>query len=205
MQSFCYLVLTVSRQDSPTTISYLSSYPATPNLSREPSEIRRDINNTSVKPLNDGYRISNRRFRQLTPLELKSNINLSITVNDNADGLVNHAYSTDSLYDPISKDDVKPSASLSAPATDIKSIRSQQLNDTSLVPSALPNVSISQIPSRTALESLRHMWSVSCKLMRNTRYVCIVIANLFEGILIKGTSKILFNLINRILSEYNFI
>ena len=176
-----------TRTDSPTTISYLSSYPTTPSLSREPSETIRDPKNLSLKPPNNGYHVSNRKFRQLTPLELKPKIDPSITVNDTADGLINHAYSTDSLYDQIPTANIRPSA------TNDKSIDPQQLNNTDLAPSAPSNISNSQIPSPTTLESLRHMWSVSCKLIKNTRYVCIVIANLFEGILIKGKLKILLN------------
>lgn len=41
----------------------------------------------------------------------------------------------------------------------------------------------------TVAENFRHMWSVIRDLLKNTRYLCIIVANLFEGILIKGTAR----------------
>ena len=164
--------------------------------------MHRQSKNPPLKVLADGHHLSNRRFRQLSPLEIKPKIEPSMKLNDTEDGFVNRAYSTDVLYNQILRTDLKPSTPLVTPIDHGDSMSPQQLDTINATPSiTLPNLSSSQKPAGTALESLRQMWSVSCKLMKNTRFVCVVIANLFEGILIKGKSKILLDIINSVVKR----
>ena len=69
-------------------------------------------------------------------------------------GIINHAFSTDSLYNQLP------------------------------TPSATPSV-----PQQTRNENWRTLCSIIRELMKNTRYIFIVIANLFEGILLKGKNS----------------
>jgi hypothetical protein len=180
------LDLTIVREESPTSTSILSSYPSTPALHGNSSELDSDSKNQSentlpvLRPLSDEYHLSNRKFRQLSPLEQKSTVNASLTVDNTTEGFINHAYSTESLYNQLPTTDSTLSPPPPLTATD------------STPPSSTTSVSPSpQILPRTLSENFRHMCSVICVLMKNTRFVCIVIANLFEGILIKGKSCIL--------------
>lgn len=170
-----YLDLSINRQESPTSISYVSSCPPTPALIRESSETDGDVKKaldnptSSMKLDNREYRLSNRKFRQLAPLEHKPSTNSLLTVENTPEGCINHAYSSDTPYNPpVTSSSISdslqssPSVSMSAPSTN------------------------ESLPSQTTRESIKHMWSVIVELMKNTRYVFIIIANLFEGILIKG-------------------
>jgi hypothetical protein len=167
-----------------TSISMLSSCSPTPALSKDLSGLDSDSKNqskdvaTSLRPPSDEYRLSNRKFRQLSPLLEKSASNASLTVN-NTEGFINPAYSTESLHNQLPDTDSTPSA----PPPTITT------NSTSLTPPSTTTVSPNpQIPQRTISERLRQMWFLIRELMKNTRYVCIVIAGLSEGILIKGKS-----------------
>jgi len=184
------LDLTIVREESPTSTSILSSYPSTPALHGNSSELDSDLKNQSentlptLRPLSDEYHLSNRKFRQLSPLEQKPIVNASLTVDNTTEGFINHAYSTESLYNQLPTTDSTLSP-LPPPLTATDSTPSAP-------PSSTTTVSPSpQILPRTLSENFRHMCSVICVLMKNTRFVCIVIANLFEGILIKGKSCIL--------------
>ncbi|CAF0810350.1 unnamed protein product [Rotaria sp. Silwood1] len=168
------------REDSATSISMLSSCPQTPALYNNSSELNSDSKSPfenslpSLKPLVNEYRLSNRRLRQLSPLEQNSTKNSLLTIKNTAESFINHAYSTESIYNQTPDTD-----SIPVPLTTTDSISS--------VPSSTTTVSsASQIPKRTISQNLKHMCSVIGQLMKNTRYICIIIANLFEGILIKG-------------------
>jgi hypothetical protein len=195
------------REESPTCISTLSSCTPTPALSREASDIQGDTKNQSEnsvppsKQLNYEYRLSNRKFRQLSPLEQKPTGDSSLTVDNTTEGFINHAYSTESLYNQLPNADSVLTSPLPITASD--SILPPQLTTTDSIPYAPTSsttTTSSPIPPQTILESFRHMCSLIFKLMKNTRFVFIIIANLFEGILIKGKPSILFYLI-----EINFI
>jgi len=80
-------------------------------------------------------------------------------------GVVNHAFSTDTLYNQL-------------PTTDSKRSTTTMSQDP-------PN------SRRNIRENWREMISAICQLVKNTRYVFIVIANLFEGILLKGRFLVL--------------
>ena len=149
-----------------------------------------------MRQLNNEYRLSNRRFRQLSPLGDKSTGNPPATTENTTEGYINHAYSTNSLYDQLANADSAPSA----PDLTLQS-QLPVADSTPAVPSSstatatTTDLSNSRIPNQTMKESFHHMCSLICKLMKNTRYVCIIIANLFEGILIKGKLFILLYLI----------
>ena len=82
----------------------------------------------------------------------------STTSNGGTEGVVNHAFSTETL----SNGDVSPST-----------------------------MSMSPDSPRNIRENCKNLCSVCCQLMKNPRYVFIVIVNLFEGILVKGTRGLL--------------
>jgi hypothetical protein len=226
-----YLDLTIVRTESQTSISMLSC-PPTPGLNRETSELdsdsKKQSKNTllSLKPLNNEYRLSNRKFRQLSPLEQQPTSTASLTVDNTTEGFINHAYLIESLYNQLSTTDSTaappPIDSDSAPilpsidsdsAPPLPSIdndsppplpsidndsappplpTSTGTDSTSSAPSSMTTGSPSPpILKLTIAQNARHMWSVICILMKNTRYIFIIIASLFEGILIKGRSCIL--------------
>ncbi|CAF5095064.1 unnamed protein product, partial [Rotaria sp. Silwood1] len=87
------------REDSATSISMLSSCPQTPALYNNSSELNSDSKSQfenslpSLKPLVDEYRLSNRRLRQLSPLEQNSTKNSLLTIKNTAESFINHAYS----------------------------------------------------------------------------------------------------------------
>ncbi|CAF2722597.1 unnamed protein product [Rotaria sp. Silwood2] len=168
------------REDSATSISMLSSCPPTPVLHHDSPELNSNSKSQfenslpSLKPLVNEYRLSHRRLRQLSPLEQNSTTNSSLNIKNTTESFVNHAYSMDLVYNQMVNTDSIP-VPLSA------------TNSTSSIPSSTITVSSSTpIPKRTISESFKHMCSVIGELMKNTRYICIIIANLFEGILIKG-------------------
>jgi hypothetical protein len=177
---------TIVREDSATNISILSSCPPTPALyvdSAEPqSDLEKQSENTgsSLKPLDNGYRLSNRKFRQLAPLEEKPATDSSLTVDSTKEGFINHAYSNESLFNQASTAD----STLPPPLLTTTESR--------LVPSS----TTPQMRPRTTAENLRQMFSVIGELLRNTRYVCVIIASLVEGVLIKGKSFILLYVTN---------
>ncbi|CAF2415771.1 unnamed protein product [Rotaria sp. Silwood2] len=84
----------------------------------------------------------------------------SATDNNTSNGIINHAFSTDTLYN--------------------------QLPTTNSVPSATTISENPLVQQQTNNEDLENMCFVISKLMKNMRYIFIIIANLFEGILIKG-------------------
>jgi len=182
-----------------TSISMLSSCSPTPALSKDLSGLDSDSKNqskdvaTSLRPPTDEYRLSNRKFRQLSPLLEKSASNASLTVN-NTEGFINPAYSTESLHNQLPDTDSTPSAPPPTITTNSTSFApppapSVDTDPTPLRPRSTTTVSPNpQIPQRTISERLRQMWFLIRELMKNTRYVCIVIAGLSEGILIKGKS-----------------
>jgi hypothetical protein len=88
------------------------------------------------------------------------NQNQSSIDNSTTNGIINHAFSTDTLYNQLPTTDSVPS--------------------TTTIPQ---NPSVQQ---QTMKEIWRNIFFVICQLMKNTRYIFIVIANLFEGILLKG-------------------
>jgi MFS family permease len=85
-------------------------------------------------------------------LKNQSSINNSTT-----NGNINHAFSTDTLYNQL-------------PITD----------STTTIPQNQP------VQQQRAYENWRDILFVICQLMKNVRFIFIVIINLFEGILIKG-------------------
>ncbi len=212
-----HLDLTIVREESQTSLSMLSC-PPTPALNRETSELDSDSKNQSkntplsLKPLNNEYRLSNRKFRQLSPLEQQTTPTASLTVDNTTEGFINHAYLIESLYNQLSTTDstASPPPIDSDSAPPLPSIDSDSApplpsidNDsaaaapppplpTSSAPSSMTTGSPSPpILQLTIAQNARHMWSVICILMKNTRYIFIIIASLFEGILIKGRSCIL--------------
>ena len=88
-------------------------------------------------------------------------------------GVINHAYSTDTLYNQL-------------PIVD----------SASSVATISPNPPVQQ---QTRRQILKQMGSIICELMRNTRYIFIVIANLFEGILLKGKVIFIFIIILKLI------
>jgi hypothetical protein len=104
----------------------------------------------------------------------------SLTVGTPTEGILNHGYSNDSIFNQSATTDLT-----SAPVP---------LAGTDSTPSASSTTTVSStspIPKPSILENFKHMCSVIGELLKNTRYICIIIANLFEGILIKGKSWIL--------------
>jgi len=215
-----HLDLEIDREGSLTSISMLSC-PPTPGLNRETSELDPDSKNqskntpSSLKPLNNEYRLSNRKFRQLSPLEQQPTSTASLTVENTTEGFINHAYLIESLYNQVPPTD---SAATPSPLIDTDSAAATPPIDTDSAATPAPPIDTDsaaaappppstgtdstplstttgspspQIPQRTIAENARHMWSVICELMKNTRYVFIIIASLFEGILIKGRPCIL--------------
>jgi hypothetical protein len=160
-------------------VSALSSCPPTPVPFDDSFESNPDLKNQSeniipsLKPITSEYRLSNRKFRQLNPLEQKPIINSSLTVDNTTEGHINHAYSTESLPNQL-------------PTLDLPSSTPSIVDDST---SAI--VPIHQISQQTVSENFKQMCAVIRELMKNSRYVCIIIANLFEGILIKGKACIL--------------
>lgn len=185
--------MTISREESPTSISMISSFPGASSLTRESSELDDDKTIPPINLNNSEYRLSNRRFRQLSPLEHKPSTNSLLTVENKPEGFVNHAYSSDSFYNQLTPTNSVPITS---------STTSNSLQSLPSVSTSPPSTNGS-LPRHTIRENIKHMWSVTMELMKNTRFVCIIIANLFEGILIKGKSsrlccskKILISIIN---------
>ncbi|CAF0929996.1 unnamed protein product [Rotaria sordida] len=80
--------------------------------------------------------------------------------NNTRNGVINHAFSTDMLYN--------------------------QLPITNSAPSTTTTSASPFVQQQTNKENLRNMCFGIFKLLKNMRYVFIVIANLFEGILLKG-------------------
>jgi len=142
------------------------------------TDLKNQSENTvpSSKPLPSEYRLSNRKFRQSSPLEHKPIEDSLPVMGNTTEGHINHAYSTESLTNQW-------------PTIDVMSSPPQPLSTDDDFTAAI--VPIPEIPQRTICENFRHMWSVIFILMKNTRYVFIIIANLFEGILIKGKTCIL--------------
>ncbi|CAF1289550.1 unnamed protein product [Rotaria sordida] len=176
------------RENSATSISMLSSCPQTPALNNDSSELNSDSKNQfentlpSLKPLINEYRLSNRKLRQLSPLEHNSTTNLSLNMKNTKESYINHAYSMESVYNQMPITD-----SIPLPSTTTNSISPVPSSSTTTTTTTTTTVSSSpQIPKRTISQNLKHMCSVIGELMKNTRYICIIIANLFEGILIKG-------------------
>ena len=170
--NFVCLDLAIQRQDSPTSISMLSSCPPTPvNHTPSSNSLSNDTNPSetslpALKPLASDYILSNRRVQQLRPLESRPTSASSLGINTVNGGVINHGFSTESLPVQMSPADMTPST---------------------LTPtlSTVTESSTSTI-ERTLAENCRQMCSVIRDLLTNTRYVAIIIASLFEGILIKG-------------------
>ncbi|CAF0803282.1 unnamed protein product [Adineta steineri] len=147
--------LSISRQDSQTTISILSSRPPTPAVFKHGSESVTNLKTSSenilppLEPPFTEYRLSHRK---LSPLEKNS-----LAVNEKTEGVINHAYSTESMPN--------------------------QLPTTAPTFNVIPT--LEALP-KTVSENLREMCAVIRELMKNTRYVFITIAFLSEGILISG-------------------
>ncbi|CAF0760121.1 unnamed protein product [Adineta steineri] len=147
--------LSISRQDSQTTISILSSRPPTPAVFTRGSESVTNLKNSSentlppLEPPFTEYRLSHRK---LSPLQQKS-----LTVNEKTEGVINHAYSTESMPN--------------------------QLPTTAPTSNVIPT--LEALP-KTVSENLREMCAVIRELLKNTRYIFITIAFLSEGILISG-------------------
>ncbi|CAF0743448.1 unnamed protein product [Adineta ricciae] len=164
--------LAIQRQDSPTSISMLSSCPPTPaNYTTSSNSLSNDIHPSetslpALKPLTSEYILSNRRVHQLSPLEPRPTSASSLAINTTNGGVINHGYSTESLPIQMSPADMTPSTLTPTLSTVTES-------STSTV-------------ERTLAENCRRMCSVIRDLLTNTRYVAIIIASLFEGILIKG-------------------
>lgn len=175
----------------------LSSCPPTPALYREACTLDSDPKNPSkntlpsLKPINSEYRLSNRKLRQLSPIESKPTTNESLTVDNVPDGFINHAYSTESIYNQLPATD-SASAVLTTTDSTAPPIFAATDSNPSAPSSTTTTASSSPTPQRTVSENFRQMCSVICELMKNPRYVCIIIANLAEGILIKGKSCIYF-------------
>ena len=176
-----YLDASIIRDDSPTHVTDLGSRPPTPLLDGDSSESSSDRTHKREYPLSSprsvpsDYRLSNRRVRQLSPLNLELKLSASVTANDNAEGFVNHAYSIESLYNQLPatySSSTPPSA-----AVELTPSSSSVISDSPSTPAT---------PVRTAAENFKHMCSVIGELLKNPRYVFIIVANLFEGILIKG-------------------
>ena len=174
------LDIPIIREDSPTSVTIVVSRPSTPSIERDPFPI--DLNSksepvlVSLKPINDGYRLSNRRLRQLSPLEPVAKTDSSLAVESPEEGFINHAYSSESLYNQLAMTNSSESPSLTA-------------TDSSTPPSSTTTDSSIPKTSRQVMgENFKHMCSVVGELLRNPRYVFIIVASLFEGILIKGKS-----------------
>ena len=169
------------REDSPTSVTDLGSRPPTPILDGDSSESSSDLTHRreyTLPPLRSfpsDYRLSNRRVRQLSPLDPEPKLSASVTANDNAEGFVNHAYSIESLYNqlPATRSNLTAPSAVGHPTPSSSSV----ISDSSSSPA---------MPVRTAAENFKHMCSVIGELLKNPRYVFIIVANLFEGILIKG-------------------
>ncbi|UJR25359.1 hypothetical protein I4U23_006709 [Adineta vaga] len=165
--------LTIQREDSATTISILSSCPPTPALYNDTSNSVLNEPNPSekslpaLKPLANEYRLSNRKLRQLSPLPQRPTTASSLSNDNGNEGIVNHAYSTESLPNQISTGNITPSSTLTTTLSSVTDSSTSSIN-------------------RTLAENCRHMFSVIHDLLKNMRYILIIIAHLFEGILIKG-------------------
>lgn len=170
----------IIREDSPTSVTTIVSRPSTPVVRRKLPQIEPNMKDeltlVSLKPINDGYRLSNRKLRQLSPLESSTNTDSSSAVNSHEDGFINHTFSSESLYNQLAM---------------ANAIETPPLSVTDSNESPSPITTSSSVPkTRTQVisENFKHMCSVIGELLRNPRYVFIIVASLFEGILIKGKS-----------------
>jgi hypothetical protein len=147
----------------------ISTCPSTPALPNDSPNSKSKFENKppALKTPFDEYRLSNRKLRQLSPLEQKPKASSSLTLNDTTNGFINHAYSAESIYNQLPAGDSVPPTPPPPPQT--------------IAVSPIP-----EIPKQTKTESFKHMCSIIGELLKNTRYVFIIIASLFEGILIKG-------------------
>jgi len=129
-----HLAVSIIREDSPTDVTTISACSPTPTTDNIVSELCSDLKNKS-----------------------QSHMSVSTIEDSTTNGVVNHAFSTDTLYNQLPIPD-------SVPATTI----------------------IPPVQQQTMNETWRNMCSVILELLKNTRFIFIVIANLFEGILLKG-------------------
>lgn len=172
----------------------LSSCPPTPALYREQATVDPNPTNQSktslplLKPINNEYRLSNRKLRQLSPIEHNPTTNGTKNIDNTDEGFINHGYSSESIYNQLPATDSAVIASSTSINADSTAPAPPVLtNSKTSAPSSETNVSSnSSIPQQTFTENFKHMCSVILQLMKNTRYICIIVANLFEGILIKG-------------------
>ncbi|CAF1519894.1 unnamed protein product [Adineta steineri] len=86
----------------------------------------------------------------------RSQLTFSSIENNSENGVINHAFSTDTLYNQLP------------------------------IPNSITTDSQNLAVQKTEKRTWRNMCSIIYELIRNTRYVFVVIANLFEGILLKG-------------------
>jgi len=127
-----HLAVSIIREDSPTDVTTITACSPTPTTDNSVSELCSDLKNKS-----------------------QSHMSVSTIEDSTTNGVVNHAFSTDTLYNQLPiKDSVRATTIIS--------------------------------PVQPMNETWRNMCSVILELLKNTRFVFIVIANLFEGILLKG-------------------
>ncbi|CAF3695614.1 unnamed protein product [Rotaria socialis] len=174
--------LQISQQDSSTRISMLSSCPQTPALRSGPLELQFDSNDQhetalpSLKSLTNEYRLSHRKSCQLSSTEHVSTAGTSLNAKNTTESVVNQVHSNELVCKKLTITNSIPSSSITNDSTPSVLSASSSTNVSSLP----------KIPKQTISQHLNHMCSVILILMKNTRYIFIVIGNLFEGILIKG-------------------
>lgn len=189
------LGLPISRQGSATSTSAVSSCPPIPIpcnelLEKNPdSKIQYDDTLPSLKPITSDYRLSHQRLRQLSPVHGNLTTNLPVHMKNTTENFVNHAYVNDA-----SSNQLAIANSITASSISVNSISSLVSATTTMT---VPSIASSawQIFKRKFVQNIKHMCSVIFILMKNPRYICVIVANLFEGILIKGSSYNLFNIV----------
>jgi len=130
-----HLAVSIIREDSPTDVTTITACSPTPTTDNSVSELCSDLKNKS-----------------------QSHMSVSTIEDSTTNGVVNHAFSTDTLYNQLPINDSVRATTIISPVQ-----QQQPINET-----------------------WRNMCSVILELLKNTRFVFIVIANLFEGILLKG-------------------
>jgi hypothetical protein len=178
----CVMRLDMSgiHDDAPSSMITVSSRTSTPRLKRNASmptlNSTRTLERTRpvLETVSNEFRLTDRNLDELNLLELSTKSNSLTTVHQCTDGFVNRAYSMDSFHHRH-------------PTTNLSIVSSSKTNTSITSPSSLTTLSSARSSSTFALcENVRHMCSIIGILLRNTRYIFIVTANLFEGILIKG-------------------
>ena len=159
-------------------MSNISSRPSSPTVRKDlPLTNKESIDNISnnlpvLNPALDQYHLSPKGLRNLRSTASYPKVDMPLEAHSSReDYFINHAYSIESISIQY------PTSDSSIPSTLTSTESSASIKTTSFN---------RESPSTTVWQDIRCMCSIIGELVRNPRYLFIIIANLFEGILIKG-------------------